>query len=92
VSSALPRDLDQARLRPHLRDRASLVGQQAAVLKREFERATAEGVDTTTPKWKVPVGDDLERLRGLPAIARDVRSAMKGTDLVGALLAKERRR
>jgi hypothetical protein len=39
----------------------------------------------------MPVGDDLERLRGLPAVAPGVRGVVKGTDPLGELLAKERR-
>jgi hypothetical protein len=80
--------VDQARLRPHLR----LVREHADILKAELDRAVSEGVDVTAPRWKVPVGDDLERLRGLPAIGPGVSSVMPGTQPERALLAKERRR
>jgi hypothetical protein len=88
VSSHLP--VDQARLRPHLRERARLEGQEAAVLQRESSRAAADGVDLTAPSWKTPGGDDLERLRGLPAIGRNVSGRIKGTDPVRELLRKDR--
>jgi hypothetical protein len=70
---ALP--IDQARLRPHLREQ-----QQANIFRDEFERAGREEVDTTAPRWKTPVGDDFERLRGLPAVAPGVPGAMRGTN------------
>jgi len=92
VSSGLPRDLDQARLRPHLRERSHLEQKQADIFRREYRRATGEGRDASSPRWKMPVGDDLERLRGLPAVAPGVRGVVKGTDPLGELLAKERRR
>ena len=86
--------LDQARLRPHLRDRAQLeqLEQQQAVLASEFERAGREGIDTGAPLWKTPVGDDRQRLRGLPCIAREVTGAQPGSDPVLELLRKESRR
>ena len=84
--------VDEARLRPHLRDRAQLERTQADVLSAEFDRAVREGKDVTAPRWKVPVGDDFERLRGLPAVAPGVRGVAPGTDPVQALLAKEGRR
>ena len=62
-------DVDQARLRPHLRDRAQREHDQARVFEREYRRANEAGVDTTTPAGKVPTGDDRQRLRGLPCIA-----------------------
>jgi hypothetical protein len=65
---------------------------QADVLHSEFERASEVGIDTTAPRWKVPVGDDFECLRGLPSVAPGVRGVQPGTDPVGALLATERRR
>jgi hypothetical protein len=46
----------------------------------------------SVPRWKTPVGDDFERLRGLPAVAPGVRGVQPGSDPVRALLAKERRR
>jgi hypothetical protein len=42
--------LDQARLRPHLRDRAELVRSQAQVFETEYVRAGSKGVDTTAPR------------------------------------------
>jgi hypothetical protein len=75
--------IDQARLRPHLR-----AGQRQA-----DGPATSDAAETTSPRsWKLPTGDDLERLRGLPAVAPGVRGVVKGTDPLGELLAKERRR
>jgi hypothetical protein len=82
--------LDQARLRPHLR--AQLERAQADIFGREYERALELGVDTTRPGLKVPTGDDRDRLRGLPCIAREVTGAQPGTDPVRELLRKERQR
>ncbi len=84
--------LDEARLLPRYRPRAELIQNQADVLQAELERAVDEGVDTTAPRWKTPVGDDFQRLRGLPAVAKGVGSVAPGTDPLRALLAKERRR
>ena len=78
--------LNQARLRPHLRDRAELVGHQAV--------SAAGGIGRSAPRngWKTPVGDDRERLRGLPALSKGgMSSAVPGTDPEAALLEKERR-
>jgi hypothetical protein len=85
--------VDAARLRPHLRDHGRLVQTQADVWK-ACEQAAAEGRDVArpSPRWKVPVGDDLQRLRGLPAVSRGLGSVMPGTQPERALLAKERRR
>jgi hypothetical protein len=82
---------DQARLRPHLRERVRLLDNQASVFAREHRRATESGIDTTSPA-KVPSGDDRDRLRGLPCIAREVSGAQPGTDPVLELLRKERQR
>ena len=82
--------VDEARLRPHLR--AQLERQQADVFAAEYERASTAEIETTSPAWKTPTGDDRERLRGLPCIARGVTGAQPGSNPVGALLAKERRR
>jgi hypothetical protein len=85
--------LDQARLLPHLRERVRLVEEQAAVLRREFERAAAEGVEATAPgRWIGPAGDDLDRLRGLPAVGRNVRGAIRGTDPLGETIRRSERR
>ena len=70
------RSVDQARLRPHLR---------------EYKRAAAPGVDTALPAAKVPTGDDRQRLCGLPCIAREVTGAQPGSDPVLELLRKEAR-
>jgi hypothetical protein len=84
--------LDQARLRPHLRERARLVEQQAAVLRR-IGRAAADGVDTSAPRWKTTARDvDYERMRGLPMIAPGVRGAQKGTDPLGEVIRRSERR
>jgi hypothetical protein len=81
--------IDQARLRPHLRERAHLERQQARVLADAIADSDA---DVTSPRWKVPAGDDLDRLRGLPAIARDVRSVMRGTDPLQETIRRDERR
>jgi hypothetical protein len=77
--------VDDARRLPHLREQQP----ERRVVSSEnddgLERATSAG-------WKMPVGDDLDRLRGLPAIGRNVSGAMAGSDPSRALLAKERRR
>jgi hypothetical protein len=83
-------DVDQARLRPHLRDRAQREHDQARVFEREYGRANDTGVDTTTA-GNVPTGDDRQRLRGLPCVAREVSGAQPGTDPVIELLRKESR-
>jgi hypothetical protein len=74
VEPRLP--LDQARLRPHLREHHLLLDEQAAVFRREHERASEDDAATTSPGWKTSAGDvDHERMRGLPLIARGVRGA-----------------
>jgi hypothetical protein len=83
--------LDQARLRPHLRERWQLISLEARVFAAKAERSTGDGV-VTSPQWKVPVGDDLQRLRGLPCVAPGVHGVAPGSDPVRELLAKERRR
>jgi hypothetical protein len=57
-----------------------------------LESAEADVVDVSASRWKMPVGDDLERLRGLPAIGPGVTGAIRGTRPDSALMAKERRR
>ena len=59
------------------------------MFRAEYERASAAGVDTMSPRWKTPVGDDFQRLRGLLAVAPGVRGCQPGTDPVQALLRKE---
>ena len=74
--------LDQARLRPHLR--------QPAQRKRT---PAPEGVDATGPRWKTDAGDlDHERMRGLPMIAPGVRGAQRGTDPVSETIRRSERR
>jgi hypothetical protein len=86
--------LDQARLRPHLRSGPAVVlrlngGPQEAVAA----DAEAESPRTTSARtWKVPTGDELVRLRGLPMHVRGVRGAQRGTQPESALLAKEQQR
>jgi hypothetical protein len=85
--------VDQARLRPHLR--GQLVQHQADVLRQELDRSAAGGnVDRSAPRsgWKTPVGDDLDRLRGLPVAGTRVGGTSPGTDPLGALLEKVERR
>jgi hypothetical protein len=73
--------LDQARRRPHLRDRAELVLGQAEVFQAEHARAVTSAGDATAPRWKTSAGDvDHERMRGLPMIAPGVQGAQRGTD------------
>ena len=75
--------LDQARLRPHLREPA----------KRKQAPAEAQAEEVaTSPGWKVPAGDDLERLRGLPAIGRNVRGSIRGTDPLSETIKRAERR
>ena len=74
--------LDQARLRPHLREPAK---------RKTPAEAQAEEV-ATSPGWKVPAGDDLERLRGLPAIGRSVRGSIRGTDPLSETIKRAERR
>jgi hypothetical protein len=88
-SGRLP--IDQARLRPHLRERTHLEQKQADVFQREYERAEAEGVDRTRPGPKVPTGDDWQRLRGLPMIARGVRGAQRGSDPLAETIRRSER-
>jgi hypothetical protein len=65
--------VDEARLLPRFRDRGQLEQQQADVSRGESQRAAREGVDVPAPRWKIPVGDDFQRLRGLPSVAPGVR-------------------
>ena len=81
-------DVDAARLLPRYR----LLEQQSKVFVDELRRAERDDVDTTRPGPKVPTGDDRERLRGLPCVAREVTGAQPGTDPLRALLRKEARR
>jgi hypothetical protein len=90
VEPRLP--LDQARLRPHLREHHLLLDEQAAVFRREHERASEDGAATTSPGWKTSAGDvDHERMRGLPLIARGVRGAQKGSDPVAETIRRSER-
>jgi hypothetical protein len=41
--------------------------------------------------WKTPTGDDRQRLRGLPCIAREVTGAQPGSDPMLELLRREAR-
>ena len=76
--------LDDARLLPHLRPGSS---------PRDVHDAGRDALASpASPVGKVPVGDDWERLRGLPMMARGVRGASPGSNPEQALLAKERRR
>ncbi len=62
---------------------------------RKLARIVLEaGGDEEPPKQSAGAtsGGDWERLRGLPAIGRGVSGAIRGTDPVRALIAKERRR
>ena len=74
--------LDEARLRPHLR--------QPVKRKQAPAEAQTEEV-ATSPGWKMPVGGDLERLRGLPAIGRNVRGSIRGTDPVAETIRRAER-
>jgi hypothetical protein len=80
--------IDQARLRPHLRERAVLEQRPASVLT----DIASSDADVASPGWKMPVGDDLDRLRGLPSVGANVGGVIRGTDPLGALLRAERRR
>ena len=76
--------LDQARLRPHLR--------QSVERKRTPNEVAEEGADAPTPRWKSSAGDvDYERMRGLPMIAPGVRGAQKGTDPLGEVIRRSER-
>jgi hypothetical protein len=93
LASRFTLPVDQARLRPHLRDREHLEQQQANVLRDEFERAGQAGVDRTVPRARANdqiVADRME-LRGLPVIGA-AGGVIPGTQPEQALLAKERRR
>ena len=65
MANQQPRILDEARLLPHLRGSGKR-DEQPAVLRRAAPAPGRTRSTTTKPGWKVPVGDDLERLRGLP--------------------------
>jgi hypothetical protein len=77
--------IDQARLRPHLRERAVLEQRPASVLT----DIASSDADVASPGWKMPVGDDLDRL---PSVGANVGGVIRGTDPLGALLRAERRR
>jgi hypothetical protein len=90
VEPRLP--LDQARLRPHLREHHLLLDEQAAVFRREHERASEDDAATTSPGWKTSAGDvDHERMRGLPLIGRGVRGAQKSSDPVAETIRRSER-
>jgi hypothetical protein len=76
--------LDDARLRPHLRNGGRPERKAVVVASSESEVATSglPGV----------AGGDARTLRGIPAVSPyGVGSAIPGTDPMRALLAKERR-
>jgi hypothetical protein len=77
--------VDDARLRPHLRDRARLEErtrlhhQQAAIFRTQHNAALAEGRDTTSPRSVATAAGDSRKLRGIPAIGRSVAGHINGT-------------
>ena len=56
-----------------------------------LEVGEVEGDEARPLLWRSPKGDDPRRLRGLPAIGRNVSGATDHTDPVRALLRKEAR-
>lgn len=76
--------VDEARLRPHLRERARLEErtrlhhQQAAIFRTQHSEALAEGRDTSMPT-RSTAGGDKRKLRGIPVQARGVGSVQPGT-------------
>jgi hypothetical protein len=76
---------DDARLLPHLRDRARLSPRlelertQRRILREERARAHTEGRDTTMPTRIGAAGGDPVQLRGIPAIGRTVGGAIRQT-------------
>ena len=74
--------LDEARLRPHLREPAK---------RKQAPAETQTEEVATSPGWKVPAGGDLER-RGLPAIGRNVRGSIRGTDPLSETIKRAERR
>jgi hypothetical protein len=86
--------IDEARLLPRFRDRVQLERQQGDVFREEFERAGQAGIDTTSPRARRNDGPMVSviELRGLPCLAAGVRGVQPGTDPLGALIWKERRR
>jgi hypothetical protein len=58
-----------------------------AILAGDLDEAPAP-----TTRWTIPVGDDAHRLRGLPAVGRNVAGAIRGSNPEAAVLANERAR
>jgi hypothetical protein len=91
--------VDEARLRPHLRgDRFAAWerrNREAVELDRkafELVRDTDVQVPSRAVLSAATAAGDPAKLRGLPAIGRNVTGATSSTDPVRALLSKERRR
>lgn len=79
--------VDEARLRPHLRNHTQLEWQQGDISRKDG-RAVREDVDVTTPRGRVVVPSPGE-LRGVPVVGSGP-GAIAGTNPAAALLAKER--
>jgi hypothetical protein len=82
--------VDQARRLPRYLDLQA----ERVAFERKLARILLE-LDAELPKDAKPIngagGGEPARLRGLPAIGRNVSGAVPGTDPLKALLAKERR-
>ena len=84
------RPVDQARRLPRYLD----LHAERVAFERKLARILLELADA--PKEPKPIngagGGESARLRGLPAIGRNVSGAIPGTDPLAALLAKENRK
>jgi len=70
-------ELEQARLLPRFRDRAAMLAEQRAVLRKAVRDAVEEGRSISTPQ--TAAGDPRD-LRGLPAVGvRGVGGVIPGT-------------
>ena len=67
---------------------------QAVEDERKLARILLETGETAPPKTSAGAtsGGDWQRMRGLPMIAKGVGGTAPGSDPLGALIAKERRR
>jgi hypothetical protein len=70
-------DADSARLLPRFRDRAAMLAEQRAALRRAVSDAVNEGRAVRIP---VMAGGDPRDLRGVPVIARGVGGTSPGTN------------
>jgi hypothetical protein len=82
--------IDQARLLPHLRDRAEMLEQQRSVLAAHVAKAREEERDVALPKAGGMAGGDKRQLRFIPVATRGVGSVVPGTQPEAEIVRRER--